>query len=82
MALQSNADLRFLNGILPVSSDFDLSNKKLIKIKSLFLQNLVSNYGRDNRKNADPTINTSQDFGNLFWTHKPYINTSGHASEM
>jgi len=82
MALQSNVDLRFLNVLLPVSSDFDLSNKKLIKIKSLFLKNLVSNYGRDNKKHADPGVNKSQDFGNLFWTHIPYINKSGHASEM
>jgi len=43
---------------------------------------LVSNYGRDNKKHADPTVNKSQDFGNLFWKHIPYINTSGHASEM
>lgn len=82
MALQSNADIRFLNGLLPISSDFDLSNKKIIKIKSLFLQNLVSNHGRDKNKNADPTFNKSLDFRNLFWTHIPYINTSGQASEM
>ena len=33
MALQSNVDLRFLNVLLPVSSDFDLSNKKINKNK-------------------------------------------------
>jgi hypothetical protein len=62
VALQYNADLRFLNGLLPVSSDFYLSNKKLIKIKSLFLQNMVSNYGRDNKKNADPDFNIVNQF--------------------
>ena len=65
MALQYNADLRFLNGLLPVSSDFYLSNKKLIKIKSLFLQNMVSNYGRDNKKNADPDFNIVNQFWNV-----------------